>query len=286
MTALLELFAGTKSVGKVAEERGWAVFSSDIMPEFDTDYTADILAFDPARVPWVPDVIWASPPCQAFSVASIFRHWTPPPENAPKDDGARLGLAIVKATLEIVDHFAALNPRLLWYMENPCGKLRVLPIVAHLPRRVEVTYCQYGDTRMKRTDIWTNDMQWIARPMCGQGDPCHESAPRGCKTTGTQALAYVDRSRIPPELCAEVLESAESQVGDTLYCSYCNGQMVADTDGGPVCPDCDGPEYEVPCDHPCDTCLAAVGKPLYDSDGNLWCVGVDGFGTILRETGS
>lgn len=272
---LLELFAGTKSVGRVAEERGWEVFSSDILPEFETDYTADVLDFDLGRVPWVPHVIWASPPCTAFSVASIGKHWTPPPENAPKDDAARLGLAIVSATLEIVDHFAALNPGLLWYMENPCGKLRVLSVVANLPRRVEVTYCQYGDTRMKRTDIWTNDMKWVARPMCAQGASCHESAPRGAKT-GTQGLAYVDRSRIPPALCEEVLESAESQIGaGTLYCSDCGDEMV-DVDGSPRCVECDDVVEDVPCDHPCSTCVAAVGGPVEDCEGRRWALNADG----------
>ena len=37
-----------------------------------------------------------------------------------------------------------------------------------------VTYCQYGDTRMKPTDLWCSDslfQQWTPRPMCKNGDP-------------------------------------------------------------------------------------------------------------------
>jgi hypothetical protein len=246
------------------------VFSSDIGVEFDTDYTSDILTFDVLRVPFVPDVIWASPPCTYFSVASIGKHWTPPPENAPKTEQAKLGVQIVQRTLDIIHHFEALNPRLLWYIENPCGKLRVLPVVAKLPRRVSVTYCQYGDFRRKLTDIWTNDMEWLPRPTCGHGDPCHESAPRGSKR-GTQRLATVDRSRVPEELCREIMESAEAQTTQSMYCLECGQETLADDCGKPACPVCDDYTEEVPCDHPCDALMSRVGDlPVEDSAGTRW----------------
>jgi hypothetical protein len=68
-----------------------------------------------------------------------------------------------------------------------------------------VTYCQYGDTRMKPTDIWTNNPHWTPREMCKNGDTCHVAAPRGSKT-GTQGLKGAEiRSIIPHELCMEVM---------------------------------------------------------------------------------
>jgi hypothetical protein len=212
LAILAELFAGTRSIGRVAEQRGWRTWSTDLYPFEDMDVVGDILGLNPAALPLTPDVVWASPPCTSFSVASISTHWTPPPENAPKTDAARLGVRIVEATLAFIAYWQERNPALLWYIENPCGKLRKLPVVAKLPRRVEVTYCQYGDFRRKLTDIWTNDLLWLPRPKCTHGDPCHESAPRGSKR-GTQRLATVDRSRIPEELCAEILMSAETQLG-------------------------------------------------------------------------
>jgi len=60
---VLELFAGTKSIGKAAKELGYEVFSSDYLEKFKTDYTVDLLEFDVNKVPWQPDIIWASPPC-------------------------------------------------------------------------------------------------------------------------------------------------------------------------------------------------------------------------------
>ena len=60
---------------------------------------------------------------------------------------------------------------------------------------------------MKPTDIWTNNINWKPRPMCKNGMPCHEAAPRGSKT-GTQGLkGNYERSVVPYELCREILKS-------------------------------------------------------------------------------
>ena len=72
--------------------------------------------------------------------------------------------------------------------------------------RNTVTYCQYGDDRMKPTDIWTNFKEWIPKDMCKNGNPCHISAPRGSKT-GTQGLkGAIERGVIPPALFNEIFE--------------------------------------------------------------------------------
>lgn len=201
---LLELFAGSRSVGSVAKDLGYEVFSTDINNFEGIDYVVDILEFDFRKIPFKPDVIWASPPCTSFSVASLGHHWeyTGNKTHFPKTDSAKLGMRLVLRTLDIIDHF---KPK-YWFMENPRGILRKLPIVKDLKRQT-VTYCQYGDERMKPTDIWTNSDVWVPRPMCKNGDSCHVSAPRGSRT-GTQGRkgAY-ERSKIPSELCLEILKS-------------------------------------------------------------------------------
>jgi len=200
---VLELFAGSRSIGKQAEKLGMNVYSSDINDFEGIDYVVNILEFDITKVPFKPDIIWASPPCTSFSVASIGHHWTGGKgAYIPKTDGARLGLELVKKTIEIIQYF---QPT-FWFMENPRGILRKLPVVKELPRKT-VTYCQYGDERMKPTDIWTNSILWEPRPMCKNGDPCHVAAPRGSRT-GTQGRSNAyERSKIPDELCFEVLKS-------------------------------------------------------------------------------
>lgn len=77
-------------------------------------------------------------------------------------------------------------------------------MLSGIPRHT-VTYCQYGDDRMKPTDLWTN-LDWTPRRACKNGDSCHVSAPRGART-GTQGRdGAVLRSMVPYELGSEILE--------------------------------------------------------------------------------
>jgi len=206
---VLELFAGSRSIGKAGEELGMNIFSSDIKQFGGIDYIVNILEFDYTKVTFVPDIIWASPPCTGFSVASIGHHWTGGKgAYIPKTETAVLGKKLAQKTIEIIEYYKTLNPDLIWYIENPRGLLRKMPFMESLPIRNTVTYCQYGDDRMKPTDIWTNNKNWTPKPMCKNGMPCHVSAPRGSKT-GTQGLkGNYERSIIPHELCIEVLKSS------------------------------------------------------------------------------
>ena len=202
---ILELFAGSRSIGKAAEQLGFEVYSSDINAFKDINYVSDILQFDVSKVPFIPYVIWASPPCTFFSVASIGKHWNI--DNTPKTENAKLGVTIVQKTIEIIKYFKELNANIIYFVENPRGKLRKLPVANYFDKMHTVTYCQYGDKRMKPTDIWTNSENWKPREMCKNGDNCHVSAPRGSQT-GTQGMANAyEKSKIPEELCKEILIS-------------------------------------------------------------------------------
>lgn len=201
---VLELFAGSRSIGKAAESLGHEVFSSDINDFPGIDYLCDILMFDVKQMPFQPDMIWASPPCTGFSVAAIGHHWTGGRgAYIPKTETAKLGIQLLRETLRIIDE---INPK-VWFIENPRGLMRKMPELEGRNRKT-VTYCQYGDTRMKPTDIWTNSRAWNPRPMCKNGSPCHEAAPRGSRT-GTQGLkGNYERSKIPNDLCVEIIKSA------------------------------------------------------------------------------
>jgi hypothetical protein len=218
MKQILELFAGSRSIGKVCDELGHEVFSSDINDFGGIDYVTDIREFDTSKVPFIPDVLWCSPPCTGFSVAAIGKNWVQGEVFTPKTDSARLGIELLNATLKLITYYLELNPNLIWYIENPRGKMRKSPLLQPTNNtlfevknpiiRHTVTYCQYGDEsrRMKPTDIWTNS-NWTPRPMCKNGDSCHVSAPRGSQT-GTQGLkGNHERSKIPYELCKEILLS-------------------------------------------------------------------------------
>lgn len=202
---LLELFCGTKSIGKEFAKLGFEITSLDFDPQFNPDICADILTLpDDYFANQGFDVVWASPPCGGFSVMNIGKNWHH--DHTPKTDAARLGLAILEKTVAIIK---ATNPKMFW-IENPRAKMRKMPIMQEFIRQT-VTYCQYGDNRQKPTDIWTNT-KWEPRPMCGRGMTCHESAPRGSKT-GTQGIkGSRDRAVIPAEFCREVAEYAAGEL--------------------------------------------------------------------------
>jgi hypothetical protein len=194
---LLELFCGTKSIGSVFEKNGWRVTSVDILPEFKPTLCGDILTMDFHDK---YDVIWASPPCTCFSVASIGSSWCG--NYHPKRVATALGMAYILKTIEII---RKVQPK-YYFIENPRGVMRKMAFMEGMPRKT-ITYCQYGDTRMKPTDIWTNCEAWKPRPICKNGMPCHESAPRGSKA-GTQGIDGArDRSRIPEQLSIEIFNA-------------------------------------------------------------------------------
>jgi len=199
---ILELFSGTESFSKVARERGHETFTIEMNPQFNSDLCKDIMDVTVDDIPFIPDVIWASPPCTFFSVASIGKHWNI--DNTPKTEQAVLGMKIVKKTLELIRE---LNPK-CFIIENPRGKLRKLEFMQDL-ERTTACYCKYGDTRMKPTDLW-NNIGFIGK-MCKNGNPCHVSAPRGSKT-GTQGLkGNMERSVVPPALCLEIIKICEQK---------------------------------------------------------------------------
>lgn len=86
--------------------------------------------------------------------------------------------------------------------------MRAQPWMAGIPRYT-VTYCQYGFRYMKPTDIWTNHPAPRFRPPCRNGDPCHESAPRGSKTGLQGVNGKTARAVIPPEFCEHIVEICE-----------------------------------------------------------------------------
>lgn len=221
---VLELFAGSCSFSNVAKKRGHETFTSDYKDFGGIDYVCDILDFDIDNVPYKPDLIWASPPCTTFSVAGCFYHWTE--DGEPKTEEALKGVQYILKTLEIIEK---LKPR-FYFIENPRGLMRKKDFMRPYDRAT-VWYCKYGDIRAKPTDIWSNNIAnlfnpngWMPRPRCFNNNKnCHhEAAPRlatvkkakekGIKLTtgGTAAMkGNYERSKIPKELCVEIIMSAE-----------------------------------------------------------------------------
>lgn len=209
---VLELFAGTRSIGKAFEARGHEVFSVEWDKDFENiDLYTDIGALTAEEVLTHfgrPDVIWASPDCTTFSVAAISYHRRLNKQTKSLDpitEYARFCDAVDQNVLKLI---AELKPA-FWFIENPRGGMRKMEWMQGLPRYT-VTYCQYGEERMKPTDIWTNHPEPNFKPPCKNGDPCHVRAPRGART-GTQGIkGSRDRSIIPSQLCEHIVDICEA----------------------------------------------------------------------------
>ena len=100
---VLDLFAGLEGWSQPFRERGHDVISLDNDPRFGCDITADLLDWNPKDLPWRPDIVLASPPCEAFSVMSIGTHWGGGKRAyEPMTDGARLNMALVRRTVGVI----------------------------------------------------------------------------------------------------------------------------------------------------------------------------------------
>jgi hypothetical protein len=204
---IFDFFAGTGSSTKAFADAGHTVVSFEYDSSFDCTETVDIMDLDAAELVkryGQPNLVWASPPCTAFSVASIGHHWdNTSGKPVPKTEAAAYNQLLVAKTIELIQQ---LQPTFGYLIENPRGMLRKLPVVEKLPRQT-ITYCQYGDSRMKPTDLWGQVKNWTPRKPCKNGDICHEAAPRGSRT-GTQGLKDARlRSMIPLQLSTEILEA-------------------------------------------------------------------------------
>lgn len=202
---VLELFAGSRSIGKVGDKLGMNVFSVDWEKYEDIDLCIDVAKLKKEDVPFIPDFVWASPDCTTYSIAAISTHRN---NTEPKSEYAKKCDTTNQHFISLIKEWLEINPDMVFFIENPRGMLRKMPWMQEFKRHT-IWYCVYGDERAKPTDIWTNSDKWIPRPVCHNGNKeCHHApAPRGSKT-GTQGRkGSYERSKIPEKLCYEVLES-------------------------------------------------------------------------------
>lgn len=209
---LLELFAGTRSISKAFERKGHETYSVEWNKDFENiTLYEDINNLTAEKIielcGGVPDVIWASPDCTTYSVAAISHHRTRNEHTGNLEPKTAYATFCDVTNCHVLDLIRELKPK-YYFIENPRGGLRKMDFMKGLPRYT-VTYCQYGDTRMKPTDIWTNHPNPDFKPACKNGMPCHTAAPRGAKT-GTQGIkGSALRSQIPDELCNHIVEICE-----------------------------------------------------------------------------
>ena len=141
---VLELFAGTRSIGKAFEKKGHTVFSVEWDKKHkDIDWYEDIskvTANEILKRFGKPDIIWCSPDCTTYSIAGISHHRTKDEDGnlSPKSDYAKF---CDKVNMHVLELIKELNPK-CYFIENPRGGLRKMDFMKGL-YRYTVTYCQY-----------------------------------------------------------------------------------------------------------------------------------------------
>jgi len=209
---LLDLFSGTHSINRVAQNRGWETLSLDLK---NADINCDIMEWDYKVYPVKYfDYIHASPPCEYFSKArkSNFGRVIKAHPNVIftrelfLQDQITLGVPLLKKTREILDYF---QPD-YFTIENPLtGDMK--NYITDLPY-TDLTYCNYNVPYKKLTRIWNNfDFQGklCKSNSCGQ---VHKTLYKRECYIGNIPRRQQSHS-IPEKLVCNILDTIEHRIG-------------------------------------------------------------------------
>jgi hypothetical protein len=156
---VLDLFSGTGSITRAFRILGHEAISIDMDPRGVPTICQNILDWQFKTLPRGHfDVVWASCPCEQYSVARSSA-------STPRD--LLMADTLVLRTQEIIDWF---RPR-HWFVENPSGSQLWLRF--KWPRVVKTSYCSYQYKYRKHTTIATNTAICL-RPPCGGAGVCEQ----------------------------------------------------------------------------------------------------------------
>ena len=200
---VLDICSGMGGFSQSFLERGHDVLRIDNNPKFkDVPNTviADVRDIRSIVQEVIPDIVLISPPCECFSVASQYIHWSK--EGNPVDSQTLTMIRVVFWCLDAVDY---LKPK-YWVMENPRGRLRHL---IGMPA-VETTFGAWGALQVKPTDIWGNIPPGMVWPYLGQFyDKPLVGAGCGMNGKDMRSSKSSERALIPPSMSLAICLAME-----------------------------------------------------------------------------
>jgi hypothetical protein len=199
MVLVLDLFCGKKSVKEICDKLNYDYIGLDIDKKFNPNICIDFLDWDYKSIK--PNILWGSPDCSCYSLASGYTHFDI--NHNPKTEKCKKSLLVIEKLKECINYYLDNIPNFIYYIENPTARLSWF--INEYPR-YDVSYCKYGLDRMKPTTIWTNKTNFIPKK-CKRSNPnCnHIKAPRGSKL-GTEGLKKEDRYKIPIKLLEDLFK--------------------------------------------------------------------------------
>ena len=204
----LELFSGSKTVSYVAEKDfHYRVFNIDNNAAFNPALCTDIAKLSIKMIPDSKRVfcLWASVPCQFFTVMNIKDHWDKITYShrqyyyIPKTKQARQAIQLLEKTLWIIK---TINP-VYYFIENPRGALRHCPQINFAPFLYTVSYSDFNTEYYKPTDIFTN-CSFLTLPKV------RSSVGRKFKQILDLSTSF-ERSIVPPGLVSKILQQIEER---------------------------------------------------------------------------
>lgn len=219
---LLELFSGQGTISQTFTKHGFETYRVDWSHEVEAELHCDVASLTVQDIiklcGGVPDVVWASPQCTTYSIAT-HRHRTKANGLQPMTDTAKYDDRVNWKLWQLIDDLVAAGTQ-IYFVENPRGRYRHMPFVEGRDRKT-VTYCAYGRRgnykgyenyfTVKPTDIFTNlgDKQFRAPCYRSHEGHIHSNLKYSAKRD------YLSRGEIPEELREHIATLTKERIQES-----------------------------------------------------------------------